>query len=169
MEMLNKLENTTRNLLQTLSSFRQENINLIPFEGSWTAAQVAEHLRMSNGFIAALLCGTMKPANRPPDQNIARIKAAFLNFDIKMESPDFILPKPGPYDQEKLVSAMEAIMTKISEGAQTLDLSATHVDLAFPVLGELTRLEMIWFVIYHTQRHTHQLKNILQALNAHYA
>ena len=34
--------------------------------------------------------------------------------------------------------------------------------LNLPPIGELTKLELLHFVLYHTQRHIQQLKNILQ-------
>ena len=43
-ETLRDFENTNVELLQLFSSFNQEQINVVPFEGSWTAGQLAEHL-----------------------------------------------------------------------------------------------------------------------------
>ena len=41
---IQEFEETTFDLGKVLSSFSQEEFNKIPFEGSWTAGQVAEHL-----------------------------------------------------------------------------------------------------------------------------
>jgi len=30
--------------------------------------------------------------------------------------------------------------------------------IALPIFGEVTKLELLYFVLYHTQRHIHQLK-----------
>ncbi len=34
------------------------------------------------------------------------------------------------------------------------------------VFGDITKVELLYFVLYHTQRHIHQLKNILEDLRA---
>ena len=34
--------------------------------------------------------------------------------------------------------------------------------LDLPPIGEITKLEVLYFVLYHTQRHIHQLKNVIR-------
>jgi hypothetical protein len=48
---------------------------------------------------------------------------------------------------------------------QELDLSKTCQGFQLPGSAAFTRAEWIWFAIYHTQRHTRQLKNILEVIN----
>ena len=50
-EVITELQNTATELMQVLEAFTQEQLNNIPFEGSWTAAQVAQHILLSNSFI----------------------------------------------------------------------------------------------------------------------
>jgi len=47
-ELFESLEETTSELLKTISLFNEEEINTVPFENSWTAAQVADHVMQSN-------------------------------------------------------------------------------------------------------------------------
>ncbi len=54
-ELFEALDKTTMELLQLISSCSQKQINTIPVEDSWTAAQVAEHIRKSNDSIAKAL------------------------------------------------------------------------------------------------------------------
>ncbi len=63
-----------------------------------------------------------------------------------------------------MLAAWEDTKAKITEAIKTLDLSATCTVFELPGFGEFTRSEWIWFAIYHTQRHTHQLKNIYDIL-----
>jgi hypothetical protein len=163
-EVLQELEPATSMLLKTISKFNEEAFNK-QLPGSWTAAQVAEHLRLSNGGIAELLYGKMKKTDRPPDQLVEQLKKEFGNQVIKMAAPEFVVPKPGVHQKEPLLTALERIMDKINKAAITQDLALTNTDFAFPVYGALTRLELIAFAVYHTQRHTHQLEKIYQALN----
>lgn len=162
-EISYEFESATGELLQLLSGFSQEQINTVPFSGSWTGAQVGDHLLKSYG-IAQTLYGPVKQTERPIDQHIEGIKAAFLNFTTKLTSPDFIVPRNTTYDKEALLSSLQHASAKISEAIQALDLSPTCVGFAFPVLGHLTRLEIAYFMICHTKRHNHQLKNIFQKI-----
>lgn len=163
-ELQNEFEAVAKELSQVLSSFSDDQINITPYEACWTAGQVAQHLVLSNSGFAQLLKGPTKETERAPDELVATIKESFLNFDIKMESPDFVRPAIKDYDKESLLNSLEDIRSSIINGLQTADLSKTCVAFELPVLGLVTRLEAINFVIVHTKRHIHQLKKIYDAV-----
>ncbi|MHA4809659.1 DinB family protein [Flavitalea flava] len=152
------IKNTVPQLLQTVSSFNEEQFNRIPFEGSWTAGQVGEHMVKFTG--ADILYGPVETTHRPIDERDLGIKELFLNFDIKMKSPDFILPTGTYHKKEEILHELENKWKEVSDAVQTLDLSETCTAFKIPGIGALTRLEWIRFMIYHTQRHIHQLKKI---------
>ncbi|NQX39767.1 DinB superfamily protein [Pedobacter steynii] len=159
-----EMEETMTALSALLSSFSQEEINRVPFEGSWTAGQVARHLMLSNSGFLEILFGPDKEADRPVDQKVEQVKADFLNFTTKMQSPDFVLPKAMIYDKTALLDALEDIKAKFAVVINTLDLSKICMAFELPGYGYFTRWEAIYFVIYHNQRHSHQLGNIFQKL-----
>lgn len=66
------------------------------------------------------------------------------------------------YEKAYLLGALQDIKAGLDHAVTTLDLTKTCLAFELPVFGYLTRLEAIYFVIYHTQRHLHQLKNIYQ-------
>jgi len=147
-------------LIELLAKFEQKDINIIPFEGSWTAGQVAQHMVMANSGFADIMNGPVKETERAADEMEPKIKGDFLNFDIKMTTPDFIRPEARDYDKEELISALKNIREMVNNAAITLDMTKTCTAFELPVYGYLTRLEAVSFIAYHTQRHTHQLKNI---------
>ena len=151
-----------------ISSLHEEQLNTIPFKSSWTAGQVAEHLIKSNGGFAKLLFGPVKETERATDELVRGIKEAFLDFTIKMDSPASVLPTESRYKKEDLLNSFEDIKTTIGQAIQTLDLSQTCIDFEIPETGFLTRTEAVWFVIYHTQRHIHQLENIIDKIKREY-
>lgn len=151
-------------LMELLSSFKQEQINSIPFEGSWTAGQVTQHIILYiSGFIE-LLAGPVRETLRKPDEQVANLKAAFLNFDIKMKSPDFIIPAIQDYKKDELLSTLDHIKRNLNKAIEAADLTKTFIGFELPVLGFLTGLEIVHFISYHTQRHIHQLKSIRSTL-----
>ncbi|AOM77508.1 DinB family protein [Pedobacter steynii] len=158
--MLKEMEETMTGWTEVLSSFNQEQLNMVPFEGSWTAGQIAKHLIMANFGFLEVLNGTEGETDRPADQKVARIKSDFLDFTTKMQSPDFILPKAIDYDKGILVSNIEELRGKLTEVILSSDLTKTCLAFEMPVYGYFTRWEAIYFVIYHSQRHLNQLKNI---------
>lgn len=160
-KLLHELDVTARDLLQTMAGFSQGQFNKTPFEGSWTAGQVSEHLLKSVEGIPDLMAGHTKPTTeRKPDEQVMTIESIFLDFDVRMKSPDFILPSVGPHDRNVFLTGFRTCMDEIAARARTMDLTVTCTDFPFPGIGELTRWEWICFGICHARRHTHQLKNI---------
>ncbi len=154
---------TTSALLQLISSVSAKKLNTVPFAGSWTAAQVGEHLLKSYA-IVDVLNGPVKKTERQPGEKIESIREVFLDFTIKMTAPEFIIPTGNLIDKELLLFNLQSRLAQIKEVVQTKDLSEICTSWSLPKLGELTRLEWVHFILYHTQRHNHQLQNIFESL-----
>lgn len=152
-------EETVNSLLATVEFFSRDTINQVPFEGSWTAAQVLIHITKSNLSIAQTLSLKGNPVHRPPDERRKELGDIFLDFTTRLKSPDFILPEPGIYEKEMLVQNLQHSITQIYNEAARADLSEA---VKHPIFGDITRLELLYFVVYHTRRHINQLNNILK-------
>ena len=88
--LIQEFEETTFDLGKVLSSFSQDEFNKIPFEGSWTAGQVAEHLFKSESNIPKVLTGNSKETATDPYEKTGLIRSIFLDYSKKMKSPEFI-------------------------------------------------------------------------------
>jgi uncharacterized damage-inducible protein DinB len=163
-ELWKEFSKQTRELLDLLSSLSQEQMNTVPFEGSWTAGQLGDHLLKSYG-LSKVLDGKTVATERPVDEKIKKIRELFLNFDIKFKSPEFIVPGNGPMDKEKLLKGLEDKIRYVSAFIESHDdLSRTCLDAELPGAGTLTQTEWVQFMTVHTQRHVHQLKNMVKKL-----
>ncbi|HTD99439.1 MAG TPA: DinB family protein [Mucilaginibacter sp.] len=162
-----ELKDTGSELKQVLSSFAQEDINKVPFAGSWTAGQVAEHVLKSASGVLANVNSDVQPTERNPEEHVKMLSDAFLNFEIKMKSPDFILPTDEPKEKTTLLNSLSHTINNLEQAARTEDLSATCTAFEMPTVGALTRIEWLSFANVHTLRHIHQLKNIKQAIDQH--
>lgn len=159
-DLVNETASVKAGLLEALDRFGDQTINTIPFEGSWTAGQVAEHVLMSASAMANALKGPVKPADRNPEQHVELLSQVFLNFEQKLKSPDFIIPSDAPKNKKVLMSALEEAFSSIEQSAAYGDLDMICTGIEMPTLGKLSKKELIWFTIVHTKRHIHQLRNI---------
>ena len=159
-----QIKETFEELSHIVSSFNEDQINIVPFEGSWTAGQVTEHILMSASGFEQMMNGPVADTDRAPDEFADKLKVTFLDFTVKMQSPDFVLPADKKYEKKELITRIEDLPEKINRSIQTLDLAKTCLAFELPQLGFLTRLESVHFILYHTQRHVHQLKNIHQTI-----
>lgn len=160
--VVTELEAVKQELLRLLSLFNPEQINTVPADGTWSPAQVGHHLYKSYKGVPQLLSAPVKVTERNPAANISRIKNDLLNFQTKLKAPDFIIPELKIYDKEQLLTNLENALGAITEGAKSLDLTQTCTAFALPVYGEMTRLEWLYFVVFHTKRHNHQLSNLVE-------
>jgi DinB superfamily len=164
-KVINEANETLLALENAFSKFDTLLLNKVPFEGSWTAGQLAEHLVLSNSGFLQVINGPVGETDKPADLMVETIKKDFLNFDVKYDSPKEIYPEDKTYNPSELLENLRQIRAGISEAAGNLDLTKTCSAYEMPGYGFLTRLEAVYFVIYHTQRHIHQLKNIYSGLN----
>lgn len=151
--------------IKAVAQFGQEQFNVVPFEGSWTPGQVAEHIQKSITGVPQLLQSEGIQPDRDPAANVAPIRAMFLDFTTKMKSPRFILPSDEPKDKNQLIQSLDQTLTDIIRVAEVIDLNIIIKDFEFPGSGPMSRLELVNFISVHTQRHTHQLGNIYEELS----
>jgi len=162
-DIVEQLEETTNELLQLVSSFGEEEINSLPFKDSWTAAQVADHITKSNASMIRSLSEEGKISSRSIDEGVPKLKEIFLDFTSKLQSPKFILPTRDTYSKEIVVADLKNSIEQIKKLSNTINLSEI---VNHRVFGEITKFEILHFVVYHTQRHIYQLKNILQRVKS---
>jgi len=154
------LKHTFSELEAAIRRFNENSFNVKPPQSNWSPAMVAQHLVLAGTDFDKLLLGNTKPTVGKADEKVAQLKDIFLNFDAKMTSPEFIEPADQVYSQKILSAQLGTIGKSVIEILPDLDLSLTCLDFEMPYMGFLSRIELISFLIYHTQRHTHQLNEM---------
>ena len=157
-ELFIKLHEPVSELLDLLSSKTEVALNTVPFKNSWTAAQVADHITKSTSSIAKAMNMESAPTGRDPGERIQELKKMFLDFTVKFKSPEFILPSQDVYEKEPLIGKLNSSFSQLKERANSVNLSGM---ITHPAFGDITKLELLYFVLYHTRRHLRQVKNIL--------
>lgn len=163
-DILNSIDETTNELLESISLFNQEQFNKVPFEGSWTAAQVAEHIYKSESGIPKIWRGNSVETQRPVDEKAGILHSIFLDFETKLKSPEFILPSTEIQQIESLYNSLKSNRAEIRNLAESINLNLTFTDFSFPQLGELTGVEWVTFFTCHSKRHTRQINNIFELI-----
>lgn len=155
--LINDIEITFERLITVLSKFNEKTLNSVPFKGSWTAGQTAEHI---------IICGDGIPdsqtsdSNRHFDEREQYIKKLFLNFDLKFKADPSLEPSSASHNLDILLHKLREIKVHLKNTAKTSDLEALCRDMELPTFGFLTRYEWLRFIVYHTQRHTQQITKI---------
>ena len=160
-ELLTAIDEAILQLQTLLSQLNEDKLNAIPYEGSWTAAQLLQHVTKSIDFMAKAMLDAPKPADRNPGEKIAHLKNIFLDLSNKMNSPDFIFPDTIPSTKQASSDALSKTFEQFKASVHQADLNDIVDGLPF---GSTTKLEILHFVLYHTQRHLQQMQNICASL-----
>jgi hypothetical protein len=78
-----------------------------------------------------------------------------------MKSPEFIVPEEGTYEKQFSIDDLNKSFTQFKVNANISNSSELVEGLP---LKPITKLEIIYFTLFHTQRHLHQMKKICNAL-----
>ena len=160
-ELLSATADAVAQLTNLMSAVDNGKVNTIPFEGSWTAPQLLRHVTKSINGMTKAMHMEGKPAERNPGERIEELKKIFLDFSKKLRQPDFIVPEERVYEKQPSIEELDRSFNQFKESASGANLNDMVEGLP---LGPITKLEITHFVLYHTQRHVHQMKNICEAL-----
>lgn len=158
----NTILETYSKLGDLLSSFSKEEINIVPFEGSWTGGQTVQHIILACSGLTMLFAGKTEKTTRQPDENVKGLDSIFLDFTTKYQSPENIKPPAIEYEKGTLLASVKKIQNDLFEAAETYDLTLTCMDAKVPGFDHFTIYEWLHFAIVHTQRHTRQLNSIYE-------
>jgi hypothetical protein len=159
--LINNIEQVSDTLVQLLQSVNDRDFNQKPGPDKWSIAQVADHIRLSNNSVAKALALKGKPVDRNPGERIGELKSIFLDFQKKFQSPDFIVPSKDIYDPKQLLKELQESIQLIRERMYEDDLDEL---INHPAFGDISKFEILHFVLYHTQRHLRQIKEIVATL-----
>lgn len=141
-----------------LQSLSDDQINKSPNSCGWSAGQVISHITKASQ--SSFLGANGEVCNRDIGEKLAELEQTFLNFDIKMKSPDFILPDLKNFTKDECIQNITQCFQSLIDavGDSKMD------EILNSPLGVLTKWEIANFVIFHSKRHLYQLKNILKSL-----
>jgi hypothetical protein len=161
MELFTQVDDITFEFILWVESFTQDELNAFTTEGSWSAAQVADHVRKSNDGIAQAFQMQGINGERMADARVHELKSVFLDFSKKLKSPEFILPGQSYYNKQELLERLKRSVEMIKQEREKARLGEI---IHLSALGTISKLELLHFVVFHTKRHINQLKKIYQKI-----
>lgn len=160
-ELIAAIDSAVAHLIDLSALLDADKINIVPHTGSWTPGQLFDHVTKSISLMAKAMAKKTAPADRHAGDKIAFLNKIFLDFDKKLDAPDIITPSAASYEKEEMIHNLRNALGVLKENTSDADLQELVHGLP---LGEVTKLEILHFVLYHTMRHTHQFEKISAAL-----
>jgi len=153
-------------LKNTVSNLNDAQLNFLPAEGTWTIANIVEHISLVDGGIIRLSTKLLTEAQGAGGKSdgAAKISEAFLeqaSKPLKLQAPERVHPTGMPTVTESL-AIMDENRKKLEE-LRPLFESVECSDFKFPhpYFGDLTAHEWLALLGGHEARHTRQIEGIL--------
>ena len=146
---------------ELFSSVSEEQLNTIPFRDSWTPAQVAQHVFKSEAGMLQALHASAHEADRDAYAGVPNIKRIFLDFTTKLNSPEMVVPEQKEYNKKELLQKLTDVAAMLTNAIPGVNQKELVTGLP---TGDITKGEIIHFLLYHTRRHTYQLEHVMETL-----
>jgi hypothetical protein len=158
------INRSAEHLIETITNFPEDKFNLKPAPGAWSAGEVAEHLIIIGKGESRILSKPARSiAERNPTEKIEEMKPMAYDFTNKVVAAERVLPTGNPINKADAIQQIrdntKAILDVLAMEDMTL-----MTDIPNRLFGELTRIEWIYFAIYHCERHIKQMERIKEAL-----
>lgn len=160
-----QIHQVQQDLQHSIQAFPNEQFNLVPSYGGWTAGQVAQHIDLSLNGIADIMNAPAVKAERPTDEKIPMVAGIFVDDNKKFKAAMDITPDAPPHEANDLLRSINGKLDGIRQSLDNHDVNELCSVADVPFFGTMTRNEWGHLVLYHTQRHVRQMKRIAQNLN----
>jgi hypothetical protein len=165
MSLQEKIQTNTLELLKSFNSLSHDEIKFKPSEKIWSVLECVEHIFLIAEAVSKVIStpeGAVKNENDKTELfgeqklNILLVS----NRAFKVPAPDYVSPKGRFVKSEDAVQNINSVMGKIilHIDSHTIDVE-THT-IKHPVLGEMTKVDWIHFMIAHTNRHILQIEEL---------
>jgi hypothetical protein len=160
-ELIQEIDDTISQYIDRISILDNDQINEIPYENSWTAAQLCNHILKSTAGIVQAMKTDGTPTEKNSTEKIAGLKNIFLDVSNKFQSPKEIVPDDGPFEKQKTIDDLTTCFKDLDFYSGNTHLNE---EMDGGPLGPITKYELLHFVLYHSQRHLRQMKRIYEAV-----
>lgn len=164
--MCTDLDNNTQLFLDILDTVHPDKLHQKNEQTTWSIMDCAEHMLISEQSVTGALKGAAEPVkDRAPNSKVPDISRSFMDFDKRLRvtgEPDTL--KGGYKSTADFSKAFRQNREIIKDTLRKEPVDWLCKDMEHPVFGFMTRIEWVYYLIYHTERHLQQINRIEASL-----
>jgi len=159
-DLKTQLDNNTSLFLDILDTIPTDKLMVRNQHTQWTIMESAEHVLMIEQSVSETLQGKTAPVqDRLPDSKVKQISELFMDFSKRLFVTKPIASKTVYKDMASYSADFRATRELI-KGALEHHPEQECKAFEHNLFGFLTKIEWIYYLIYHTERHLHQISRI---------
>lgn len=165
MSLQENIQTNTLGLLNSFNTLNQAELEFKPTENTWSILECVEHVFLIGEAV-------LKVVETPPKTEKAENektelfgeeklnKLLVINRAFKVPAPDFVCPKGRFTKSTDAIQDINFIINKIIHHINSNPIDLETITIKHPVLGAMTKIDWIHFMISHTNRHILQIEEL---------
>jgi len=149
-------------LKDSLTDVTDKIYKIHPEEGKWSIQQILEHLSVTEKGVLFMGQGQTTETDRDPSISIHKVRDFLSDQTNKRQAPTPVRPPGKDKAMSEFLKIIEETRSAFIEQAESKGWHSILDAFPHPLTGAMTRLEWLYFHIYHTESHLHQIKQIIQ-------
>ena len=160
------LEETRQKVLDSLKDISDAQWKFKPAPDRWSAAEVAEHIAVSEETLLALVTDrVMKSPAAPEKKEAAKgkdelIRNSITNRSVKAQAPEMLKPTNRFKTREETIKAFNASRDKTIEYVKTTQDDLRSHFAAHPIFKDLDAYQWLLLLSGHSERHSLQILEV---------
>jgi uncharacterized damage-inducible protein DinB len=160
------LEDTRQKVLDSLKDLSDEQWKFKPSPDRWSAAEVAEHIAVSEETLLGLVTGrVMKSPAAPEKKEAAKgkdelVRNSITNRSVKAQAPEMLKPTNRFKTREEMIKAFNANRDKTIEYVKTTQEDLRSHFMAHPFFKDLDGYQWLLLLSGHSERHSLQIVEV---------
>lgn len=167
-EVIAELEAAQAEMHAALAAVPADLHTVRPDDGTWSIAEVVEHLMILEDSTGRLIGSMLKQLEGTTDTETEAIAPTMARFQVdkpirKLAAPDMVKPSGVPLAQalEKQSASRDRLIGSLKAGSGRALNTKTY---PHPFLGELNGYQWALLIAQHQRRHLVQIDSIMQAV-----
>lgn len=154
---------TQQDIINTAQDLSDEAWNYTPEEGGWSASNCLEHILVTEQAFFGMIQGMLQGgADESIDMSGADgiLIGTMTNRGTRVTTAPQFEPTGKWETKDDMLNALKESRTQIIEFLKSTEANMRHHKGEIP-LGEVDAYQVVLLIAAHSQRHTHQMKEVL--------
>ncbi len=166
-----KIRVNTTALHQSYNGLNETQVHFKPAENCWSVLECLEHIYLINKAVMGAMTGIT--AENMPDNIKTELfgeekldKLLVKGRAFKVPAPDFVKPKGKFVNLSEASQHIDTVANRLIEHINSYPVEQDVRTYKHPILGYMTPMDWVHFMVSHTERHIHQIEDL--KANAHF-
>lgn len=160
------LEDTRQKVLDSLKGLSDEQWKFKPSPERWSAAEVGEHIAISEETLLGLVTDRVMKTQATPEKKEAAkgkddlVRNSVTNRSVKVQAPEMLRPANRFKTREEMINAFNASRDKTIEYVKTTQEDLRSHFMPHPVFKDLDGYQWLLLLSGHSERHSLQIVEV---------